>query len=141
MAGLRRLLVVCIAVWLSGCATAPPLTEAQKATLLERAQARWEHLVERDWTSAYDYTSPAYRSVITRSMYERKFSYMVEWQLTSVELLHYDARAAVASVAVGVMSRPVKQTSAASVAIGAVPTRFVEQWILVDGEWWYSANL
>jgi hypothetical protein len=66
---------------------------------------------------------------------------MVEWELTSVEFLNYDAGAAVASVAVRVMSRPVKQTSAASVAIGSVPTRFVEQWILSDGEWWYSANL
>ena len=74
-------------------------------------------------------------------MYERRFSYMVEWELTSVEVVNYDAAAAVASVAVRVMSRPVKQTSAASKAIGAVPTRFVEQWILQDGEWWYSANL
>jgi hypothetical protein len=73
-------------------------------------------------------------------MYTSQFSYMVERELTSVEILNYDAAAAVASVAVGVMSRPVKQTSAASAAIGAVPVEFVEQWILRNKTWWYSVN-
>jgi len=117
------------------------MSDGDQAVLLERAEARWRALVERDWDTAYQYASPAYRDVISQSMYRWKFSYMVEWELTSVDFVHYDARAAVASVAIGVMSRPVKQTSAASVAIGTVPTRVVEQWILVDGEWWYSANL
>jgi uncharacterized protein YceK len=138
---LLRSLVLFLMVALAGCASAPPFTDADKARLLDRAEARWQALVARDWATAYAFTTPAYRAAFTLPMYERKFSYMVEWELTSVEFVHYDARAAVASVAVGVMSRPVKQTSAASVAIGAVPTRFVEQWILVDGEWWYSANL
>lgn len=124
-----------------GCTSSSRISEEGQGLLLERAEARWLALVDRDWATAYEYTSPAYRGVISQSMYQRKFSYMVEWELTSVDFVNYDARAAVASVAIGVMSRPVKQTSAASVAIGTVPTRIVEQWILVDGEWWYSANL
>jgi hypothetical protein len=136
-----RVAVVLVVTILAGCASAPPLTDEGKARLLARAEARWQALVAQDWATAYDFTSPAYRSVFSVNMYKAKFSYMVEWELTSVEFVHYDARAAVASVAARVMSKPVKQTSAASVAIGAVPTRFVEQWILVDGEWWYSANL
>lgn len=136
-----RSLTLIAVLFLAGCASGPPLTDAGKARLLERAEARWQALAARDWGTAYEYTSPAYRSIFTREMYKTKFSYMVDWELTSVEFVNYDARAAVASVAARVMSKPVKQTSAASVAIGAVPTRFVEQWILVDGEWWYSANL
>lgn len=141
MGALRRLFVVVVVIGLAGCAGSQRMSEESQAQLLERAEARWLALVERDWGTAYSYTSPAYREIFSKSMYERKFSYMVEWELTSVDFVHYDARAAVASVAIGVMSRPVKQTSAASVAIGTVPTRFVEQWILVDGKWWYSANL
>ncbi|MFT4768625.1 MAG: hypothetical protein ACI8RN_001762 [Glaciecola sp.] len=141
MKALRRFLVVSIVIALAGCAGSQRMSEKSQAQLLERAEARWLALVERDWATAYEYTSPAYREIFSKSMYERKFSYMVEWELTSVDFVNYDARAAVASVAIGVMSRPVKQTSAASVAIGTVPTRFVEQWILVDDVWWYSANL
>ncbi len=125
---------------LGGCATQKRLSEAQEADLLARAEARWRALEGRDWSSAYDFTSPAYREVFPREMYVGKFSYMVEWELTSIEILNYDAGAAVASVAARVMSRPVKQTSAASAAIGSVPTFMVEQWILVDDQWWFSAN-
>jgi hypothetical protein len=112
-----------------------------KAELLERAEARWHALEQRDFDAAWAFTSPAYREVFSKALYRQKFSYMVEWQLTGVEFVTYDARAAVASVAARVMSEPVKHTSAASAAIGAVPTRFVEQWVYVDGEWWFSATL
>ncbi len=141
MVSVFRVFLLAAVVVLGGCATSKTLSPEDVDRLEARAMARWKLLEQRDWSSAYDYMSPAYREVFTRRMYERRFSYMVEWELTSVEVVNYDAAAAVASVAVRVMSRPVKQTSAASKAIGAVPTRFVEQWILQDGEWWYSANL
>ena len=137
---LRAVLLSLVTI-LGGCAASKTLTPDDVEHLESRAKARWELLEQRDWSAAYDFMSPAYRDVFTRDMYERRFSYMVQWELTSVEVVNYDAAAAVASVAVRVMSRPVKQTSAASKAIGAVPSRFVEQWILQDGEWWYSANL
>ncbi|MFT7288567.1 MAG: hypothetical protein ACI87W_002689 [Halieaceae bacterium] len=126
---------------LCACASNSRLDDSEQVKLLERATARWEALVAKDWGAAYGYTSPAYKAVFSAALYERKFSYMLDWELTAVEFLNYDVDAAVASVAVRVMSKPTKQTSAASVAIGAVPTRFVEQWVLSDGDWWYSANL
>ena len=138
---IRWLALAQAVILLAACATTRTLPEEQKAALVARAEARWHALEARDFAAAYAYLSPAYRSVFTEEMYARSFSYMVEWELTSVEWLHYDADAAVASVAVRVMSKPTKQTSAASKAIGAVPSRFVEQWILSDGQWWYSANL
>ena len=135
------ILAIALAGLLGACASVPPLTETMKAQLLERAEARWHALEQRDFDTAWTFTSPAYREVFSKALYRQKFSYMVEWQLTGVEFVTYDARAAVASVAARVMSEPVKHTSAASAAIGAVPTRFVEQWVYVDGEWWYSATL
>jgi hypothetical protein len=41
-------------------------------------------------------------------------------------------------VVVRVMSKPTKLTSKASEALGAVETALREQWILIDGEWWFS---
>ena len=140
----RHAALVCMVLALllsTGCAINRGLSDADRTHILERAELRWAALEQRDFSSAYTFTTPAYRGVFSESMYRQKFSYMVDWELTSVEILNYDAGAAVASVAVRVMSRPVKQTSAASAAIGSVPTRFVEQWILEDGEWWFSANL
>jgi hypothetical protein len=73
-------------------------------------------------------------------LYAQKFSYAVEWELTGVEIVNYDGDAAVASVVVRVMSKPTKQTSAASVAIGAIPVDLRERWIFAEDQWWFSAN-
>ena len=76
---------------LTGCAGGPQMTEKLEARLLERAQARWRALEQRDFDAAWSFTSPAYRGVFSKSLYRQKFSYMVEWQLTGVELVTYDA--------------------------------------------------
>ena len=73
-------------------------------------------------------------------MYTLQFSYAVERQLTDVEVLNYDAPAAVASVTVRVMSKPVKLTSEASTSLGALPVTINEKWVFVDGNWWHSAS-
>ena len=134
------LVAVLLAV-VAACAGGPRLSDERRAQLLERAEARWRALEQRDFDTAWAYTSPAYREVFPKALYRHKFSYMVDWRLTGVEFLTYDASAAVASVTARVMSSPVKHTSAASAAIGAVPSSFHERWVYVDGEWWFSANL
>lgn len=73
-------------------------------------------------------------------LYVKGFSYGLDWELTEVEILNYDGGAAVASVAVRVMSKPAKQTSQAAFRGGAVPMTIIEQWLYVDGQWWYSAT-
>jgi hypothetical protein len=129
-----------IVLLVTGCASPGRLSDEQSAQLIERVEARWAALEANDYDLAYTFMSPAYRDVFSAEMYRNQFSYMVARELTSVEILNYDAPAAVASVAVGVMSRPVKQTSAASAAIGAVPVVSVEQWIFRNKNWWYSVN-
>jgi len=120
----------------------PPqeLSPKMKAALLERVTQRWHALEKKDFAATYDYTTPNYRRVFPKALYVNKFSYAVDWELTGVELLNYDARAAVASVAVRVMSKPAKQTSAASNALGAIPLTMHENWLYVDGQWWHGAK-
>ncbi|MCB1848963.1 MAG: hypothetical protein KDI04_16755 [Halieaceae bacterium] len=117
------------------------LSAAQVAALEKRVEQRWQALVARDYAAAYAFSTPVYRSVFPKDLYVLQFSYAVERQLTGVEVLNYDAAAAVASVAVRVMSKPVKLTSTASQAVGAVPVTIHERWMLIDGEWWYSADV
>ncbi len=138
-----RLAVLSLVLVLGACATTSPpaeLTAQAEAELLQRVTERWHALEKKDFAAAYDYTTPNYRRVFPKALYVNKFSYAVNWELTGVEVTNYDARAAVASVAVRVMSKPAKQTSVASNAIGAIPLNMHEKWIHVDGIWWHSAK-
>ena len=112
----------------------------QEAALIQRVTGRWHAMEARDFRKVYEFTTPNYRRVFSKGLYINKFSYAVDWELTGVTIVNYDAPAAVASVAVRVMSKPTKQTSAASVALGAVPVTIREKWFKVDGEWWHSAK-
>jgi len=116
------------------------VTEAQLQALQKRVEERWQARIAHDWGKAWEYSSPAYREVFPKRLYVKKFSYTADWELTGIEVTNYDPSAAVASVVVRVMSRPTKQTSAAAKALGAMPRNLHERWILIDGEWWFSAN-
>ncbi|MEM8560865.1 MAG: hypothetical protein AAGF57_01455 [Pseudomonadota bacterium] len=116
------------------------LTTEQTDALEDRVQQRWQAMIAKDFGSVWEFSTPTFRGIFSKSMYVHKFSYAVDWELTEIEIVNYDADAAVASVAVGVMSKPVKHTSAASKALGAVPVTMNEKWIFTDGEWWHSTN-
>ena len=139
-----RYLLISVAVLVAGCEQpsedATGLSQAQVEALEQRVQGRWLARIAHDWGAAWEYSSPAYREVFPKHLYVKKFSYTADWELTGVEVTNYDRSAAVASVVVRVMSRPTKQTSAAAKALGAMPRELHERWILVDGEWWFSAN-
>ncbi|MDB4261694.1 hypothetical protein N9878_02370 [bacterium] len=138
-----RLRVAFLALMLGllvACSQQDSLSEEQVGALEDRVHARWESLIARDFKRAWSFGTPAFKQAFPQKLYPLKFSYSLDWELTSIEVVNYDAPAAVASVVVRVMSKPTKQTSAASRAVGAVPVTFREQWILIDGEWWYSAN-
>ena len=135
------LLLVALQAPASWAGPVPGLSVDQVAALEERVRQRWQALVARDYAAVYEFSTPVYRSVFPKDLYVLQFSYAVERELTGVEVLNYDAAAAVASVAVRVMSKPAKLTSTASQAIGAVPVTIHERWMLIDGEWWYSADV
>jgi hypothetical protein len=145
LAELARIVFVGVifSAFLAGCSRdipSLPMTPELEAALLNRATERWHALEKKDFAATYQYTTPNYRRVFSKALYVNKFSYAVDWELTDMELLNYDARAAVASVAVRVMSKPAKQTSVVSNTIGAIPLTMREKWILVDGQWWNSAR-
>jgi hypothetical protein len=133
-------LAVAFALLLGGCGKPETLSEDQLAALEDRVYARWQTKMAREFDKTWEFSTPAYRAAFPQKLYRFGYSYAVEWELTGIEVLDYHADAAVASVAVRVMSKPTKLTSSASRAVGAVPVTFVEQWILIDGQWWYSAN-
>jgi hypothetical protein len=125
-----------------GWAAVPEGLSAKQVEALElRVAERWQSMIDRDYGRTWEFCTPAYREVFPKALYVHNFSYAVQWELTSVEVVDYDAVAAVASVAVRVMSIPTKQTSSASKAVGAVPVTINERWIFIDQKWWHSANI
>lgn len=133
-------ILVVILGLLTGCASGPTWDDAQRSVLEQRVRERWQALEVRDFEKAWEFTSPSYRGIFSKQLYVKKFSYAVQWELTGVKIVNYDSDAAVASVVVRVMSKPTKQTSSASVALGAIPNNLRERWIFTEGQWWFSAN-
>ena len=123
-----------------GCASGPKWDDAQRNILEQRVRDRFQALVARDFEKVWEYSTPSYRAIFSKQLYVKKFSYALDLELTGVEVVNYDSDAAVASVVVRVMSKPTKQTSTASMLIGATPSSLGEKWVFSQGQWWFSVN-
>ena len=133
------LLVVFFGI-LAACSAPRELGKSEESVLIQRVTERWRCLERNDYGCAYQFRSPAYREVFSYEMYRNRYFSALERRLTGVQVVAYDPSAAVASVRVGVMSRPLKITSSASRAIGITPTNLTEAWLWGNGKWWYAEN-
>ena len=115
---------------LLGCSSPP-----EPQTVEERAQARWDHVVAREFEQAYEFMSPGYRA--TTPLHEYMIDIMsrpVRW--TSAEVIGASCLEEVCRVSVEVTYQ----------AVGAPgplrhlrPARQIEErWLQVDGQWWFS---
>jgi len=129
---LRRLsiLALCLPL-LAACAATPA---ARDKLIEERAQARWDALLARDYEAAYGYLSPGYRSTTSVTDFEisvraRRVQYI------SAEYRSHSCEEAVCTVQIMVGYRVVRP-------VVGVPewksTSLVEErWINSDGGWWF----
>ena len=134
------LLVVGLAAFPSWSEPLEGLSAEREAALVQKVRERWQAKIEKDFERVWEYSTPTFRGIFPKSLYVYNFSYAVGWELTSIEVVNYDAVAAVASVSVGVMSLSNKHASSASRALGPVPSTLREKWIFTAGEWWHSTN-
>jgi len=122
------------------CSAPRELGESEESVLIQRVTDRWRCLERNDYACAYQFRSPTYREVFSYEMYRNRYFSALERRLTGAKVVAYDSSAAVASVRVGVMSMPLKNTSSASRAIGITPTTLTEAWVWGNGRWWYAEN-
>ena len=122
------------------CSAPSELSKSEESVLIQRVSDRWRCLERNDYGCAYAYLSPAFRTVFSPEMYRNRYVSEADRVLTGVKLVAYDRDAAVASVRVGVMSRPLKDTSSASRAIAVTPLTLNEAWLWEGGKWWYHEN-
>jgi hypothetical protein len=113
---------------------APKLTPEQRAreqALRERAQERWNAVVDRDFSRAYAFEAPDYRAAHTAKEYARKFGGAVEWHLATVKSVRYDSQdKAMVEVALEV-SFPLGMGDEARTEVSLDDT-----WVFVEGQWW-----
>ena len=137
LSGWRMPVLVGLMVLLAGCTAPRELGDPEENALKQRVIARWACLARNDFECVYTFTTPAYQQVFSQEMYANQPVSMLSRRLTGVQVLAYDGDAAVASVAVRVMSEPVKYTSSASRALGGTTSTISETWVWRSGKCCY----
>jgi len=131
--GWWRLLAVGAAVIAAGCASTGGVTAESPAALKEKAVAervngRWEALIKRDYSRAYEYLSPASRESTSLPTFQAKIEAI---QYKAVNINKIDCEAEVCKVTVNVTYDfpPAK--------IKGVATLLDENWIIDQGQAWF----
>ena len=128
-------------VWLvagtlaGGCASIGGEAKPPEQAVVERAQARWDALLRRDWAAAYQYLVPAYRSIVSVDRYGNQFSGPVQWESAMAKSAQCEEKRC--TVAVEVMVRVLLPGHRNNL----LSSNFEEVWVLEDGKWFkFEAN-
>ncbi len=101
----------------------------------ERAQARWDALVESEFDEAWTYMTPGFREhTDSRDYYVEMSSRSVQW--TSAEVVSTECEQARCEVTVSVGYRI--PSGPAQLSGMESERRIKETWIGIDGKWWYA---
>ena len=127
--------IIGMAALLAACSDPEPPREPAEI-VAERAQARWDALVERDYRTAWQYFSPAYRETLEDFDYATEMARRpVRWTSAEVHNVECDPE----------RSRCVVQTRleysipGMLPGVGSMQTRSgaEEIWLQIGEEWWY----
>ncbi len=121
-------MLVFLAAMVAGCASTasgPP-----EEVVRQRAQARWNALLDGDFSRAYDYMAPSYRALIERKRFPNQFGSGAGWQGAEVVSVtcETDRCKVVMKVAV--------RTALRGRSAPPLSTHFDENWVKEDGQWW-----
>lgn len=124
--------VVCLvfaAVIVAGCATTGVGSPPAEEVVLERAQARLNAMLARDWAAAYPFMTPGYRAIVPQRRFGNQFQGPVQWEEAKAKDAKCEEKRCVVNVEVsfrlvlpGHMDR-------------ITSTNFEEIWVLEDGQW------
>lgn len=105
--------------------------------VLERAQQRWDLVVERDFAQAYEFYSPGFREMTEIDGYRRDMQ-NVRIRYTGAEALSAECEEEVCDIQVRVSYR--LPEGAAPTGMSRIPgeRRVEETWIRAHGSWWFS---
>lgn len=101
--------------------------KADTEQLKIRALARWNALIESEWTTAYSYQTPSYRKNYTRKQYVNSFGTAIEWR----------------KIEYGSIKKINDQLVDITLILNinfegmVLPTTISERWQFTDNNWWH----
>ncbi len=100
----------------------------KEAAVAERAKARWQLLIKRDYEGAYGYMSPSSREATTLSKFEARIR-EIEYRAVNIEKVECMAEACKVTLTLTYDFPPAK--------IKGVVTLLDESWIIDRGQAWF----
>ncbi len=128
------LALVSAALLSSGCQPGEDAS-SQPQSLEERAQARWDHMIARDFAEAWAYYTPGYRQTTSAEEFAATVrGRPVRWEEATV--VAHNCEGDRCEVLVEVSYRVPQAPSGLSDARGR--RDLTETWIRTQEQWWYS---
>ncbi len=130
------------AMLLAGCgpATPPPpgaATQQPQELIKQRAEARWNNIIARDFAAAYAYETPAYRATVSLDQHLSRFGSAMRWYGITVDQVTMAPSGDRADVLITLQYE-------SEVPLAGQPVHGIlsltEHWILTQGNWWLVAD-
>jgi hypothetical protein len=137
MYGIRLLAVAVLGVVVASCATLKPDSPNEEKVKLvtERATARWQAIIGKDFATAYEYLSPASRTAVTPNGFKTVAS-RIDYQAAKVTGATCDgATCRVKLILTYNASIAIKGGDPAS--LNGINTPLEENWVIERGQLWY----
>lgn len=111
-----------------------PDSDAGQAQLKQRAQARWELLINKHADQAYDFLTPGYRSTISRDKYASEMvNRPIKWESAKVNKV--DCAQADSCTVYMVIGYSLKLPGMGGNAHSVAPIQ--ESWLHLRNQWYY----
>lgn len=126
--------MIVAAAFLAGCATTGPTlgpdspAAEKERVVAERASARWQAIIRKDFAAAYEYFSPASREVISAQAFTGRMS-VFPYRAIKVDKVECEREVCMADLTLTYDHPQMNMTN--------VPTLLKESWIIDRGQAWF----
>lgn len=115
----------------------PTASELQREPALrERVEARWAALINGDFATAYEFSTPSFRAKYTATEYASFFGSHVQWHFASVKEVRYDREDQAGVIVDLTLTVPLAGAESFKTT---VPTP--ENWSYIEGKWYFSTDI
>ena len=126
--------IALVSLTLSACATLGSTSPQDQ--VIQRANQRWQALIDADFTRAYNFNSPGYRAVVNPQTHRASVGSAVAWVgAEAIKVECPDVNKCLATVRIDfkpLMSGRYNEK---------MSTHIDETWLFEDGQWWYFQPL
>lgn len=136
MRGMRFLAVAVLGVVVASCATLKPDSpDEEKVKLVtERAAARWQAIIGKDFATAYEYFSPSSRTAVTPAGFKTVASRL---DYRAVKVTGATCEGGTCRVRLVLTYNASVATRGETIPVNSINTPLDENWIIEKGQLWY----